>query len=756
MDLLSKIRNAISLKPKNQTNLVGAESFRTANPYGLYNHFHSDAYASAYPSIRSIAHEYMGIRPKAIDSNGKPVQNNSIVNALYHPNQLDSSVSFFEKIAVSTLVLPKTFILVWRNEGGEAKPGGDFGAKGKNIAGFTFLEKPAITIRDKQTYYNIGSQEFNENEVMVLTGGVDPHNLYNGYSPSIASKKWATLDDYIADFQKGFFENGAVPAGQMVITSVTNKDFEDTKKTLQEKHRGIGNNNNIVYVPRPVGADGKPAEAKIEWIPFSHSNKEIDFKNLFEQANKRLDLAFGVPAIVKGVDDAATYANAQVAEKTFAQRAVYPLALRNYTQITHELNRMTGGIGVAITFDYEIPTVADEEKVNAETKNIEANLIRVMTLEGYSLDSVVQAFELSNSYKLLKKDAALPVIENDKPDVDEGDEVEGAPDPKKIDGVTPLNRLKPKAELSDQQQLEATARQYMQVQVDRVVEEYKDEPVDEVEPTPKEDELDAFVLAMMAIVISILIANGETEYSAGIALAQTAGASTAELQGFALSDTAQDAYRGYLRRVGTTYGEDTAEAIRKVLADSNELGWTRTETEKALKNVMDTDDWRIKRLARTELNHSQAQGSLEGMRELAAETGVQFEKALDHSNTATTPCEFCLTYEGQWYALDNPLLGLGETVVGTEGTIFVNDFASYEAGDIHPNGRGSMIYRIAGGANAATTQKLVDEQKETIKGLETKVSELDGRTKEAKELKAKIEDMEKYIAQLEGIIDGQG
>lgn len=666
----------------------------------LFGHYTSDAYASAYPSIRAISQEYMTIQPYSIDQNGKPLQNNNIVNALYHPNQLDSSVAFFEKIAVSTLVLPKTYLLVWRKEGREAKPGGDFGSKGVRIAGFTFLEFPSVTRRDGRTFYNIGAQEFNDNEVIVLPGGVNPYNLYGGYSPSEASRRWAKLDDYIADFQTGFFENNAIPAGQFIITAATKKDFEDTVDMLQSKHRGAGNNNNITYTPRPVDQNGKPADAKIEWLPFAQSNKEIDFKNLFEQTNKRLDLAYGVPQIIKGVDDAATYANAQVAEKTFAKRAVYPLALRNYTQITHELNRITNGIGVAITFKYEIPTVADEEKVNAETKNIEANLIRVLTMEGYSLDSIVQAFELTNARKLLKKGTGEATIDNDKPDVDEGDEVEDAPDPEKIDGITPLNKgaakrknPKVKAKLTDEEKLEGAARQYLKAQVDRAVKDYKDDPVDEVQPAPTEEELELFVTAMIAVIVGILISNGETEYAAGIVLVEAAGIDASSLQGFKLTDTAQDNYRAYLRRVGTSYGSDTAESIRKVLADSNDLGWSRRETEKALKNIVDTDDWRVKRLARTELNRSQAQGTLEGMKELSAETGIEFEKALDHSNSSSNPCEFCMTYEGKWFKIEQPLLGLGQTVVGTEGTIFVNDFVSYEAGDIHANGKGVMIYR---------------------------------------------------------------
>lgn len=695
MNPLKKLVN--NFKPKMGANYIGRPSFRESNPYGFFDICESDSYASAYPSIRAIANEYMTIRPFAIDENGEPQQNNNIINALYHPNQLDSSVAFFEKIAVSTLVLPKTYILVWRKEGGEAKPGGNFGFRGQNIAGFTFLEKPAISIRDKRTYYNIGSQEFNENEVIVLTGGVDPYHMYSGYSPMLGAKKWATLDDYIADFQKGFFENNAIPAGHFVITAASKTDYDDTVKRMQEKHRGAGKNNNVTYTPRPLGQDGKPADSKIEWIPFAQSNKDIGFKDLFEQANKRLDLAFGVPQIIKGVDDAATYANAQVAEKTFAQRAVYPLALRNYTQITHELNRITGGIGVSITFDYDIPTVADEEKVNAETKSIEANLIRTLVTEGYSLNSIVDAFELSNSYKLLSMAETTPAIENDKPDVDEGDEVKDAPNPDEIDGVTILNEAakgkNPKAELSDEQKMEAATRQYMQAQVDRAVGEYREEPEAkmQVQPEPTDEELDAYVNNMFAIVIGILLANGEAEYAAGVLVA---GLNISDLQGFTLPDTAQDAYRAYLRRVGTSYGQDTAESIRKVLADANDRGLTRTETEDALRNIMNTDEYRITRLARTEINNSQNTGKLEGIKSLASEVGGNWEKTIDHSGV--TPCPLCASQEGIWTAIDQPLWDFGDSItaiVDGEPVTYVNDWQSNEAQDYHPNGRGTLVFR---------------------------------------------------------------
>lgn len=700
-------------------NFIGAPSFRSNNPYSLFEHYNK--YAAEYPSIRAISNEYMQVRPFAIDKNGKQQENNLIINALYHPNQEDSHVAFFEKCAVSTLSHRKTYILVWRREGNTAEPGGEITPN--NIGGFTFLEYPAIERRDGRTYYKMGVQEFSDQEVMVLPGGVDPKSLYAGYSPSEASRSWAKLDDYIADYQQGFFENGAVPSGMFRVLASTRKEYDDTVDMLQARHRGAGNNNNITYSHQPIDpTSGKPAEAQIQWIPFSQSNKDIDFKNLFEQVNKRIDTAYGVPAIVKGVDDAATYANAQVAEAGFAKRAVKPLLLRNYTQITHELNRITGGMGVAITFKYDIPIVADEEKVKAETKNIDGEIIRAMVTAGYTLDSIVESFKLSTSYKNLEKgETTTTTIENDKPDVDEGGEVDDAPDPSKIDGVTPINKLtskkhgskqkpesapkkktkakkKVKVELSDEDKLEKVGRDYMQAQIDRAVEEYNEDPEaplnkvkNQVNPDPTKEEIDAFVANMLQILIGILVANGEEQYLSAVPLVAETGFDTSILQGFTLTDTAEGSYEAYLRRVGGTYGEDTAESIRKALLDARDNGLTVKETEDALKKVVDTDEYRIKRLARTELNNSQNIGKLEGMKSLTAETGVDWEKTIDHSGVE--PCPLCQSQEGIWHDTETPLWAEGTTITDAEGTIYVNDWQTNEANDYHPNGRGALIFR---------------------------------------------------------------
>lgn len=726
---------------KNETNFIGRTSIGLSNP-GMHMglDLRSDTYASAYPSIRAIANEYMTVLPKAIGSNGEPVKSN-ILDALYHPNQLDSVVSFNEKLATCTLVLPKTYILVWRNERGEAKPGGDFGFKGRNIAGFTFLENPGISRRDGKTYYNLGSQWFTEDEVIILDGGVDPHNLYGGYSPTEAACRWITLDDYIADFQKGFFENNAIPAGMFKISAATPTEFEDIVRNLKNRHKGAGNNNNVTYSHAPVDPNtGKVAEAKIEWIPFQQSNKDIDFKSLFEQANRRIDQAYGVSAFVKGTDDAPNYATAQVSDKNFAKRAVLPLLTRNYAQLTHELNRITGGMGIALTFDYDIPAVSDEEKVVAETHVIHANLLSSLELTGYSLDSIVDAFDLPKRLKLLKKDQAPAVIENDKPQVDEGGEVEKSPDPEKIDGVQPLNSVEKelhcqacdrflgvttqasytdklkcsnskckalevptvkeaakadtlKAQLPNadvqiyEQQLETVIRTHMERHIDRAISSLE-APQDAVEEDTEE-----FTDDMMVVIVSVLVASGALQIAQGLNLLSQSGIPVTGAVEFALSEAQEQAYRGYLSKVSKSFWGDTAKTIEGVLNRGNAEGWTRGEMEAALRNIVNTDEWRIKRLAVSEINTSQSKGGLFSMEQIQDENDVEFQKVWTHWGS-DAPCPDCQVMIGRKLGLKEAFVKEGESFINADGKQTTNTWRDIDCGDIHANGHCGLTYEV--------------------------------------------------------------
>src|SRR5690606_39857 len=128
-----------------------------------------------------------------------------------------------------------------------------------------------------------------------------------------------------------------------------------------------------------------------------------------------------------------------------------------------------------------------------------------------------------------------------------------------------------------------------------------------------------------------------------------------------------------------------------VLLEARENGLNRRETENALRNIMNTDEWRIERLARTELNHSQNIGKLDGFKALRNEVGGSWEKTIAHTNVAGI-CPLCSSQEGRWFDLDQPIWDFGDSISTTndegEQIIYVNDWQTNEGWGYHPNCRG--------------------------------------------------------------------
>lgn len=392
-------------------NVVGWRSIGGSSTYGFY---HDNQYENGYSSIRVLAESFSLIEQYTIDKTGKPVPSN-ILDRLYTPNTDMSAFDFREALMVCSLVQDKVRLRVHHS-----------GARitADNIKGFTFMEGYSErVVGGKRDYMMPNGEVLTDAEVITLKS-VNPDNITGGFSPSRAARRWTRLDDYIADYQKGFFENGAIPSGQMIITARTVGEFNDIVDTLQARHRGASKQNNITYTHRPTDATGAPQNSQIEWVPFASENKQLALKDIFEQVNKKIDSSYGVPASLRAVNDANTYASIRVDEVILVKYALYPKTLKVWSKFTHELNRITGGAGVAVSFELEIPTIADEELIKAQATQTEADTVSTLTTEGYTLDSAIQYVKTGN-LEVLK--LGTPPKE-DKPDVLDAEEARDTPE----------------------------------------------------------------------------------------------------------------------------------------------------------------------------------------------------------------------------------------------------------------------------------------------------------------------------------------
>lgn len=713
IDIRKKVREWIfpkafdPLENIDLNNVIGWRSIGGSSAYGFY---HDNQYENGYSSISKLANGFAQTEPYTIDNNGKPVASN-LLDRVYTPNTDMSAYDFREALAVTSLVHDKVRLRV-HHKGTRINV--------DSILGFTFMEGYTERIvGGKRDYMMSNGETLTDDEVVTLKS-INPEDITGGFSPSRAARRWTRIDDYISDYQKGFFENGAVPSGQLIITAKTVGDFNDIVDTLQARHRGASKNNNITYTHRPTDQNGTPLNSQIEWVPFSTANKDMALKDLFDNVNKKIDSVYGVPEEIRGHLSNSNYASVAVAEKVFVKYALYPMTLKIWSKFTHEINRITGGAGVGISFDMEIPVVADEAKVESESKNIEATLINTLTMSGYSLDTIVDAFQLPVTYKLLRTDGKRPVIDNDKPEVLSPEEARGTPEQpldmyakvveyvdrrlervKEIPAITSPQKAK-KKQLSEidkelyEFHLARIIRRQMSRQVDRAIQKIDQAIKKKAYGDTTEEEDKEFTAEMLALMIPLMVIYGNRTVNTGMNLIIQAGLSTEDIKRFEFTPAQRKAYEEYLAKIGTGYAEQTAEQIRQVVGQSILDGLPKADIESRLGEVIlgPENEYRVQRLARTEINLSEGRASVYAMDNIMEQTGYSIYKVWH--TTGSDPCPFCEELDGTEVLVDQSFVSVGETVKAG-GEVFINNWTDVDSASLHANCNCITTYRVERG-----------------------------------------------------------
>lgn len=647
-----------------------------SNPYSIsatMRCFETGSYDNNYPNITKIAEQFAVTFPYAVDAQGNQLKEvPQAVAKLYKPNQQMSGTRFFKTLAVMALVHPSVHIVVWHYNGRDITDS-PRGITPDNIGGYTILEDYRVEVEDgHKVYYTSKGSRYTDENVITISLDVNPYSVLAGYSPSMASKKYSTLDDYIADYEKAYFENGAQPAGQLIITAPNEEAFNESVDYLQKKHRGPRGNNNIIYTHRPTNERGEAQNAQIEWIPFNNGgNKALSLGELFEQAEKVRDTAFGVPAEVKGVVKNSNYASVATAVHIFEKYTVYPKLLQVWTDFTHELNRITGGLGYSLTFDYEITPLADEQKIKAETQKTQFEMMANALNQGFALDSIIEAFGLPDDYKKLEQanigEEEDPEVGTDE--VSEADQLETATKAvksKRIEDV--VDNVNPK--------LVAAIDEAMLDQIEAAIRAEGYGATEERNEKLSND--------MFEVLIQTMILTGGAQLVNGRVMLTREGIDTPDTMSYSVSEPLQQNYKRFLKDVALSYNIGTADSIKRVLDQADYEKWNEQETSEKLRDIMNTDEWRVQRLSRSETHRSNGLASLDSMEQLQDETGVSLEKTWHINPMTSNHCPEC-------EALDGTTLDLRTPFIGAED----NDFADIESADAHPNCGCYMTYQVA-------------------------------------------------------------
>lgn len=322
-------------------------------------------YENLFAQVRPLVDEMKVVEPFGVSSSGSrlPMSRTPELQVLYSPNDQMGWSDFMDTMLSTWLTEDELLIHVHRN-----------GNRGR-IYGYTFVPPESRIRIGDETYYQFMDGDklvrLSEDEVIVLRYSRNPRNVMKGVSPVSSVALWAQIDDLVAQYQRAFFENGAVPATITFITASTRDSYEQKRKKLEMGLKGARNRNKTIYAWRQMLDDGRTGD-EVEVKTIQPANSTLAIKDLNYVITDRLNKAIGVSNFILGDDSSAKYDNAELSDHQFTRRRVYPALVSFWSQFQHELDRITDGLGYAISFDLEIPDLTEKQKALAEIEKIKA------------------------------------------------------------------------------------------------------------------------------------------------------------------------------------------------------------------------------------------------------------------------------------------------------------------------------------------------------------------------------------------------
>ncbi len=619
-------------------------------------------YENLFAQVRPLVNEMKVIFPYGVTDRGTKLNINKTPELawLQNPNEDMGWAEFADAMFSTWLTEDELDIHVWRD-------------KRDRIIGYTILPPESRIYLgygrwEWQVLTTEGVQILDEEQVMRLRFSRSPRNLQKGVSPASAVRVWAQIDDLISQYQRAYFENGAIPATITFITASTYDKYDKTRRELENKLKGAHNRNKTVYAWRQFDNDTGNSVDQIEVKTIQGNNSTLAIKEIVEIVNDRLNKSIGVSNFLLGDDSSAKYDNAELSQYQFLKARVYPALISFWNQFQHELDRLTGGLGYGISFDLEIPELTERNKAKAEIGRIRAEALVNLISAGGSGASAVKALGLPECWNSVANDIyakgltgelnAPIAVDYDKPKAVEAtvDEVKPCPKAPEADVIHGHNctchkdKLPPMSEeekeLYDQLvDLAKTIFEEKEYDIDKVVEQMVETLNADALAGEKSGAEALSLLAEKDVASEILktISNGE----------------------YYVSEALQQRISTRARALASGYAEYAENIVKETLAGSESL--TANEIAERLAEVMPRE--RAELIARNETLYAIRSGRLEQDVALAEKYGLHV-KLVWRTSEDDRVCPVCAGMAGQEIhlgkAFDNSFIA-GERL--TEGQL---------------------------------------------------------------------------------------
>lgn len=351
-------------------------------------------YENLFAQVRPLIDEMKVVMPYGVTDRGTRLKEDKTPELawLKNPNDDMGWAEFADLMFATWLTEEELDIHVWRDKRGRVE-GYTILPQGSRIyLGYGRWEWQAMTTS--------GLEVLTEDEVMRLRFSRSPRDIQRGVSPASAVRVWAQIDDLIAQYQRAYFENGAIPATITFITASTQEKYIATRRELENNLKGARNRNKTVYAWRQFDNDTGQSVDQVEVKTIQGNNSTLAIKEIVDIVNDRLNKSVGVSNFILGDDSSAKYDNAELSDHQFTKRRVYPALVSFWNQFQHELERILGGgLGYGITFDLEIPELTERTKAKAEIARIRSEALVNLISAGASGTAAVRALGLPENWQ---------------------------------------------------------------------------------------------------------------------------------------------------------------------------------------------------------------------------------------------------------------------------------------------------------------------------------------------------------------------
>ena len=641
-------------------------------------------YENLFAQVRPLIDEMKVVMPYGVGSNGAKLPENRTPELawLKNPNDEMGWAEFADLMFATWLTEDELDIHVWKDKRGNIEAYTVIPPECRIYLGYGRWEWQVLTTE--------GIEVLDEDQVMRLRFSRSPRNIQRGVSPASAVRVWAQIDDLIAQYQRAYFENGAIPATITFITASTYEKYDKTRKELENKLKGAKNRNKTVYAWRQFDNDTGQSVDQVEVKTIQGNNSTLAIKEIVDIVNDRLNKSIGVSNFILGDDSSAKYDNAELSDHQFTKRRVYPALISFWNQFQHELDRITGGLGYAISFDLEIPELTEREKAKAEIGRIRSEALVNLISAGASGEAAVKALELPDDWlvaasgiynKGLAGGLLAPVAidyEAPAPAKSTVDEVHDDPKDQKADVIHGHNCTCHHS----LDKLPAMTKEERKL-YDLLVELASSL----VENPNTEVDIDNAIDKMIDILLEDA-ANGEKEGAEALSLLAEKDVASEILKTISngeiyVSDALQARITQRAKQLANGYVDYTKELIEQTLAGSEAL--TANEIRERLQEVMPRS--RAELIARNETLYAIRSGRLEQDEALAEKHGLHI-KLVWRTSGDSDVCPVCEAMEGTEVDLGK---AFNNNVKTEDGEIVSWEHSSWNDGgripDAHPNCR---------------------------------------------------------------------